>query len=304
MNDEKLAYTTDLGKNWLPWQAYRELASNAMDEDGIISDRRPEGDWGTMIVVSGNDFENAYYGRTEIFLTSTPLHVLPNVEIHHGETNHIYYRGVKVYTFPKQSRYTYNLIGEVKLTEDRTLASVFDAHYQISQTIATLADVNVFNKLLFHRDDYWDTHLDMTNCYDPSDTFLDFIEKNIDLVDISRSGKTLYKRKRPPKVGEKLQLTPTRQGTAESAVEMLLDKLNVRLNIDEIHWVNNLGVGVYGCVEDGVIKITGQTIDNGVDFLMITLYEEWIHQNLGHADCTRGMQQYLFDKILHLVKES
>src|SRR5882724_11960473 len=34
LNGSKLGFTTDLGRNWKPWQAYRELYSNAKDEGG------------------------------------------------------------------------------------------------------------------------------------------------------------------------------------------------------------------------------------------------------------------------------
>ena len=36
---EQLPFTTELGKNWELWQAFRELYCNCTDENGEISDR-------------------------------------------------------------------------------------------------------------------------------------------------------------------------------------------------------------------------------------------------------------------------
>ena len=41
MNDEPLGFTTHLGSHWEPWQAYRELLCNAMDEEGFELFEKP-----------------------------------------------------------------------------------------------------------------------------------------------------------------------------------------------------------------------------------------------------------------------
>lgn len=43
MGAERLGFTTQLGRNWEPWQAYRELRCNCTDEGGVISDEKPVG---------------------------------------------------------------------------------------------------------------------------------------------------------------------------------------------------------------------------------------------------------------------
>lgn len=60
--------------------------------------------------------------------------------------------------------------------------------------------------------------------------------------------------------------------------------------------------GIYAMVESGEVYITRQCLNQGKDFLAITLYEEWLHVRMGLEDETRSMQQFLFDKILELIK--
>lgn len=38
MNGNELGFVTDYGKNWQPWQVYRELWTNAMDEAGAVTE--------------------------------------------------------------------------------------------------------------------------------------------------------------------------------------------------------------------------------------------------------------------------
>lgn len=127
LNGRKLGFTDQLGLHWKPWMAYRELASNTRDEGGTIrmhieGDEEPvRGE--THIYVSCAEIEKAHDERGSIFLGSEPLHTLPGVEVHAGESSHIFYRGIRVMelTGTKKSKFTWNLTEHAPLTEDRTL---------------------------------------------------------------------------------------------------------------------------------------------------------------------------------------
>lgn len=107
MDDEQLAFTSELGKNWEVWQAYRELASNTMDEGGSISGRFVEAD--TVFAVDGPEIGKAHDERNKIFLHSEPWLIADGVEVHRGKSHWLYYRGVRVQRLLKASRFTYNL---------------------------------------------------------------------------------------------------------------------------------------------------------------------------------------------------
>lgn len=88
-----------------------------------------------------------------------------------------------------------------------------------------------------------------------------------------------------------------------SACQMLR-KLNALLKPEEVTVVEELGPNTVAIYKDSKIYVTRRCIANGRDFLAITLYEEWIHKTMGYPDESRGMQQFLFDKILQLTRES
>jgi hypothetical protein len=64
MNDEELGFTTELGKEWELWMAFREIYSNMLDEDGeakavtFLPDPDPEKTY--VIVDRCKEFENCY----------------------------------------------------------------------------------------------------------------------------------------------------------------------------------------------------------------------------------------------------
>lgn len=87
MDGKRLGFTTQLGRNWEPWMAFRELASNCRDEGGRYFDSG-EG-WEvredhTTIVVHGQALLNVWPDRSTILIESEPLFANEFVEVHPG----------------------------------------------------------------------------------------------------------------------------------------------------------------------------------------------------------------------------
>lgn len=129
-NGEKLDFTTELGKNWELWAAYRELYCNALDEeDGQAEEYLGEGgepyisDNITGILVRGKEFLDIHNRRNEYFLFDrTPLTYCPEmVEIYWGKIKKLYFRGVQVSSNFGSCCYTYNILANIELTEDNTI---------------------------------------------------------------------------------------------------------------------------------------------------------------------------------------
>ncbi len=126
MNDLKLPFTTELGKNWELWMAYRELWSNCQDESGTVYEEGCSTNDGTCIVVEGLDEVHAERHR---FLCQTqPIAVMGDIEIHKSDEPAIFYKGIKVADIG--SAYSYNLLCDIDLTEDRT-ASEYEVEMEI-----------------------------------------------------------------------------------------------------------------------------------------------------------------------------
>lgn len=125
-NGQELQLTTDYGKFWQPWQAFRELYSNVLDEGGsarfVEDGERIKGEPGTTrIYVEGAGMDDLLRNKSDIFLEGEPLFRIPGVDVYAGESNLVYYRGLRAHEIKERSRFTYNLTRHTDLTEDRTI---------------------------------------------------------------------------------------------------------------------------------------------------------------------------------------
>jgi hypothetical protein len=120
---------------------------------------------------------------------------------------------------------------------------------------------------------------------------------------LNKNAKDLLKEKRKiPPSREACELSVTEIMTIQQGLA-ILPALNCNLKYEDVTAVENLGLNIEGCMEHGNIYITRAAIAKGADWVANVLYEEWIHKQFGFTDNSRGMQQFLFDKIFQLVKE-
>lgn len=184
MNGYRLPFTTELGKNWELWQAYRELYSNCMDERGYVmsTDRDDSPDElmdhhdSTCIMVGG--LSEVHESRSGFILSTQPKHRLPTLEIHEplpGIKPGIFYKGIKVLELP--TKYSYNMLGSVTLTEDRTCGQ-WEAEYEIAKVIATTTDVHALTDFLSITDEkYQEAKLSWNRYTTPSQEFMELVSK-------------------------------------------------------------------------------------------------------------------------------
>lgn len=152
-NDELLSFTTDLGKNWKPWMALRELYCNTVDEKGevIVQEREPipEPDQTTMCI-TGETFGKVWAEERGAFiLGTTPIATSEHVDVHPGKSHHLYYNGIRAYTSEKPFMFTYNIKTWLMLTEDRTIAWIWQAQDQMYKGLLALNNKDVLYRL-FH----------------------------------------------------------------------------------------------------------------------------------------------------------
>lgn len=131
-----LGFTTELGKDWEPWMVLRELACNARDEGGdFFRTEQPmpscfsAKDGETVIAVEWPELEaeldaNEHCVFAPAVEALTQLH---GVRVLPGPSQYLYHRGVRVWKLPKESIFTYDIVGPLDLTEDRTVKYSFIA---------------------------------------------------------------------------------------------------------------------------------------------------------------------------------
>lgn len=337
MNGENLGFTTEYGKNWEPWHVFRELYANARDEGGSVflddsSSHQAEGH--THILVNCPQLIEAFHDRDNIILPANMqwAHENPTVQFRATESAGLYYRGVKVLERP--GLFTWNILGTLGLTEDRTLRHAISASSYIDNfVVANLHDVEVIMKLLevkYSTDrpmitttvevegqavtrqrtplecDYMDWFSAPTRASDYQSA-----EYKEACVRLYQRDPQIYRGLRSfvKSIDESLiainahKLSPREQLMFDKAKELVaLFGFEEEIARLPIH-VQELGGQTLGLYEHGTVYLSPKLFDQGTKQLVATLYEECYHHRTANTDCTYNMQSDLFNIIISLNEE-
>ncbi|MEN8821028.1 MAG: hypothetical protein ABF271_07975 [Abyssibacter sp.] len=122
-NDLPCGFTTELGKHWKPWQLFRELASNALDESGSWTTDEVASDFDrTVMRVSCEEVERAAKSEN-VFLPEKRQLLLDSsmgAKVYAGRSEHYYFRGIRAGSFDHPAPVTID-VTDGELSEDRLL---------------------------------------------------------------------------------------------------------------------------------------------------------------------------------------
>lgn len=288
MNDKNLGFTTMLGKNWKLWQAFRELYSNALDEEGFTTDQFQTPSSGTtLITVKGGAINEIWNDRHRYILESSPLEKQINeVTVHPGSG--IYNRGILV--DPSPTSFAYNIQAKIQLTEDRMLADQWGVHYELCKLFWQLPKTLKFflqNPNALEHSWPWPSSVDaLPEC------LRILHEQNFDTL--PNSLKPMYSSTTPEtNVAKWKTLIPSQEKTVEQAKEIL------RFLGEEVEapvmllWppVPN----ILGRAKEGKIGLSARIFAESLPRIASTLLEEHIHVSMGVKDHTREMQDVLLE---------
>lgn len=307
MDGTPLGFTTQLGRDWEPWMAFRELASNCRDEGGHYSHGT---DWSprlghTTIAVRG--LEQVYMDRRDILLEGDPVASFGSVDIHHGQGNYVFYRGVRIFTPSRPTVMRYNINAPIDLTEDRTARWTFQVHGQIEQAIQAMTDEGMLRRVLTCGESHLEHHLDLASDFDASPEFLRVVNQLAMGAECSLNANpsaVQSARRRSiaaMKPSDGMEMAQRESVMLEKATGMLR-RGGFDISAFLLICADTLGPGIMGLAQDGKIFIARAAFDKGTRELAATLLEEFAHLRSGEGDCTRGFQNWLFDQILIKVE--
>lgn len=302
MGDEPLGFTTQLGRNWEPWQAYRELRCNAMDENGVVSDDLPPGNWGTIFAISGEAIAQCHRRRREIFLDSAPVSATADCEIHLGGNDHAFYRGVRAHTFQGKALLTYNILDQVDLTEDRTIKNAWEVGFYAERAIAKSGSEDLIETAIMAQRGSFEAGLSYSNSDRPSPTFMAVAFRLRHNAHANQGAIKLWER------FADIKLTATEavlDAFDEEQIHKALPlcrRLGAEICRDDFTVVEDLGASIYGTVRGNRILIARATLDMGIRFIASTVYEEWLHKTQSLRDETRQLQNLLFEKLFSMTE--
>ncbi len=274
-----LPFTTDLGKNWELWHAFRELYANTLDENGIIDQTSEPEEGCTTFVVEGAAFDKLYEERDQIFLQTVPTHKFEGLEIHDslGAGGWIYYRGIRVYELRKRAMYNYNLTGKVTLTEDRTLSSISDAHMAIGSAIAKCDNVALIRQMLLADSRFFESTIDYHWwVVKPGETFNKIAAQFIGShTSFNTSARDVYRRDNPkdmiPEVIQ-METIPIGQRRKLWAALLFWERLGMAIPKGLVHITTELGEKK-GKVHMGQIYLSRFVLEMDMRFITGRIYK-------------------------------
>jgi len=312
MNSEAQGFTTDVGKNWEVWMAYRELYSNCKDEGGrsyeLPTSFCAPAAGTTYVVCEGEEIMGATGHHADYFIESPPLLVGQDCEVHSGSSKHLFYRGVRVLDLPQpgpSSLYTYNILGSMKLTEDRTLSDLYEAKRRISQAIRGSSDREFITRCLLAGEGSLERVIDFDWFDKPGDTFLGVVEQLMTdrIVLVNPTAVANYKRHVTAAwVPKAAALNRVENATLERA-KAFCCRRGFDVTASNIVVVESLGPGILGMATAGTIYLTREVFSKGTKMVAGTIIEEFVHLKYGYLDCTRELQNFLLDRLVSLGEE-
>lgn len=311
LNGERLSFTTELGKNWHLWQAYREIYCNCVDEPGSQINTAPDANLvpntkRTFVAVFGKKFEQIHHKRDSIILEreDEPVCSLPVVgRVYKGDTKVVFYRGVRAYDLNMPCMYTYNIEIDTDLTEDRTIKYEYMIRLRMAKLTAQSRNKEQIRAVIMADDSWYESHLDFEVC---SGTFTHEFAETV--RECAREKPSRVNRSAMKLIDFSIaDLLPDRSKE--------LDNINARRFEKAMNFLRDIGFdpaaypiividhlenGLLGMAKDGKIYITMQAFEMGTKYLAGTILEEVVHLSRGVQDCTREMQNVLIDVIVSL----
>ena len=288
-NGQEMPFTTEYGKYWEEWQIYRELASNCLDENGVI------GKPGDVTVYADLNIEH-----DDVFLSGVDL-VEKNkfCEVYSDPKDFIYYRGIRTQEI-NGAKYSYNIL-DADLTEDRTFKYGFDVHNRICNLVCKSQNKKFIESIVLDSEKIWEGKLDFDWATDhPSNEYLD-VCRNAQISGKWRNKSAIQHALKYDK--EKrciIEIKPNKeQKRMLKKALKILKEIGYDINYS-VCLTRYIGENVLGHADkiNQTIWITDICVAGGLRETISCLLEEYIHLHFGVHDYTRQMQDILFNEII------
>jgi len=296
----ELGFTTELGKTWEPWMAFRELHCNTLDEGGTTEwvDEMPPECFAadpkmTVFIIEGPIIPTMWDERHSVMLVTDPIYEGAGVNVHQGNGKHLYYRGIRVMDHHKPAKYDYNIVGKhVDLTEDRTAKYPFQVRYAVTSLVMSSNDADFIRGVICDVKEGYEEELNFIEVgMTATETFLDVVGalRSENVLGVNHTAVEYHREHRSRNMNpsqsvemtevEKLQLKRAKRAVMDMGYDLIFP----------IVVVDYLGQNVLGKAELGHIYLSKRAFAQGTKMLAGTLFEEHIHLQEHLEDCTRSM---------------
>jgi hypothetical protein len=307
-NGVPCGFTTELGKHWEPWQLFRELASNALDEGGRwqagVADPKAAA---TVIhvdcraVVESEQTEHVFLGKRRALLESSN-----GAQVFDGASRHYYFNGIRAGSFGGMAPVSVNVTCG-KLSEDRLLdLATVNRELAWAFRTATRWDHDLLLSVLPSSDptDFWVKHVcpySLAGAELPPD-LLDFMAARPKYVKHPGLRQLLEAHGRKGGSGRWTAVEPTpRFESLLTAGETLCRAVGVdSIPREKARLTADLGDRELAvtCLDTREVWFSTKLAMLGRDEFLCGYLEEALHAMTGYHDCTREFQNSLLSILV------
>lgn len=341
VNNERTSITSEMGKDWELWQSIREIYCNSIDEGGhsmeLVMNPSPiENETHFYISNNGNlntflsNFDNYFSQNKKVLFECEHGKILEKT----GETANIYRKGVLCYKTKCNSVFDYDF-NDIAIDENRIVKYFWDVERILWKIIFSCTNKDVIKKIMTNSCvpnmiEGQFSSISTIVASDVSDEFLEFFTDNR----VAPSG---YAGLLKPDERHKFAVIPTeiynavsekipdeskgdnfittRTGASmkvcDSVSELSVSVLRKAMDFFEeckfdipykIIWAVFSKPTIMGCAVNEIIYISELSAEKGVNDLVSTIIEEYIHIKYGVEDETRGFQSAAINEIINVLK--
>lgn len=338
INGSRTSLTTDMGPDWEPWFAIREVYCNALDEGNanltIVGDPAGEKDKTIFFVKFDDKLVHLFDNWDQYFSNKRKdlVHEQAGNRYFTGKQDlRVYRKGVLCHVEDKPSLYHYDL-DWIDINESRVLKSDWDFKYNMPQKFAVTANTSMIRNLFenykgtieedffweyVHKfNDHWltvigDHHLviDSVAGY--------FVDEMKDKPCLVLPGKLVRALKQA--FGERVKQIGFFSDDDEDSVIRLPNERESRYIQEACEFIREAGfnfnseIKICHFKKDNVlgkaqtrnkeILLSPKLFDHGKKMIVAVILEEEAHLDSGMGDMTRGFQNYIFNKLVGLMEE-
>lgn len=316
-NGVPCGFTTDLGKHWEPWQLFRELASNALDEGGSWQPGEASPD-AACTVIHVNCRAVAEAERTErVFLRPSRLLLdsTNGAQVFEGATPHYYFNGIRAGSFNGMAPVSVN-VRQGSLSEDRLLdLATVNRELAWAFRSATTWEPDLLLSVLPNGepDEFWVRHLcpySLSGRAELPADMIAFIADRPKYVKHPLFRQLLEAHARKGGLGRWTAVPTTPRFEALLAAgESLCRAIGVDpIKRDKARFTADLGDRELAvtCLDTREVWFSTKLAMLGRDEFLCGYLEEALHAMTGYHDCTREFQNAMLSLLVanHTLKQS
>lgn len=337
----KTSITTQMGKDWEYWQAMREIYCNAIDEGGysidFVQDIEPiEGETHFYIEAKESafdfmkNFDNYFATKKKVLFECEYGRILERS----GETANIYRRGIRCFTTNKDAIFDYDF-KEITIDENRLVRYWWEVESKIWKLIYKCDNEEVIMDILHKVGD--PTFLEgnvseysNVGAHDISDTFKECLNK-VKLAPTGFAGMLKPDEKQqhlliPTKiftavrsnidtknVGSAFKVSTSnelyREIESTSLQDATIAEASNFLEECEFEMDYPIVLGLFdnkeilGLADEGKVILSEVCLEKGVNEVVNTIIEEYIHLKYGVVDESRGFQTAIITEFISYMKK-